>query len=533
MNDAHNHNRRRKSAGTVYLVGAGPGDPELITVKGKRLLTECDALVYDNLITDELVVLLPENVERYYVGKKAGCHAMPQDDINALLVSLAGQGKNVVRLKGGDPFVFGRGGEEAAYLRRHGIRFEIVPGVTSGIAAPAYCGIPATDRSRAAAVIFVTGHRARENGRSTVSWDWLGKATDATIVIYMGVSELPGIVERLVKSGMDPNRPGALIERGTFSSQKIITGKLTELPQKAIEANIKPPALIVIGDVVDLRQHLHWFEGRPLFGLRVMVTRAADQSQEMYNRLRTLGAEVLAYPTVATSEYFHHNDWRNFDRITNKKRWLVFTSDTGVRYFVKQFIAQHRDLRKLAGYRIAAIGKWTAATLRRHHLATDFIPKEATLPGLATGLVELPDIDGATVVRIRGGREPGSFENTLDAAGAEVAKLQVFRTCHPDWPEGVKRKLFDFPPDVIIFTSRQSVDGFCQNLSEKEQRTLTAKALVSAVGPATRISLEEKEFTVGLEASRRSSASLIDDLVEHFSVRLISRNGKWRDLPVA
>jgi uroporphyrin-III C-methyltransferase len=242
----------------VYLVGAGPGDPDLITVKAKCLLEQCDVVVYDALIPYELVATLPAEVERRYVGKKAERHSLPQQEINDLLVRLASRGNRVVRLKGGDPFVFGRGGEEAKYLREHGIPYEIVPGITSGVAAPAFAGIPCTDREEASHVTFVTGHKAVEKLSSSVPWDWVAGARNGTLVIYMGVSEIPKIVDRLLAGGMPPDTPVAAVERGTFPTQRTAITTLSELPDKVVELGVKPPTIFVIGKIVNLQKKLEW-----------------------------------------------------------------------------------------------------------------------------------------------------------------------------------------------------------------------------------------------------------------------------------
>ena len=252
--------------GKVYLVGAGPGDPDLITVKGERLLKDCDAVVYDNLIPAELLIYLRPETEKYYVGKKAGRHTLPQEEINALLARLAGEGKQVVRLKGGDPYVFGRGGEEAGYLREHGIKFEIVPGVTSGVAGPAYAGIPVTERNKASFVMFLTGHKADEKELSSISWDWAGKAENGTLVVYMGVKEIEKIAARLMAAGMSPDLPVAVVERGTFPTQRKVVSTLGKITAEVEKQDIHPPSLFVFGEVVKLQENLSWFEDRPLYG---------------------------------------------------------------------------------------------------------------------------------------------------------------------------------------------------------------------------------------------------------------------------
>jgi len=368
----------RPTIGIVYLVGSGPGDPDLITVKGARLLESCDVVVYDALAPDELVISLPRTVEKRYVGKKAGQHSLPQDQINELLVALARDRKNVVRLKGGDPFVFGRGSEEAEYLKKHGVPFEIVPGITAGVAGPAYAGIPATDRRRASFVMFLTGHKASDKELSSVPWDWVGRAKNGTLVVYMGVSELGNIVTSLREAGMDDATPAAAIERGTYPTQRVIRATMATLQTEVERAGLKPPSLFVFGDTVKLGDVLSWMDRKPLFGLRVLVARPSDQAGWVYRDLRDLGAEVLPYPTIATEPVDDPLAWEGVTTITGDNRWLLFTSENGVRYFMNLWRDHEIDARGLADYKIAAVGFGTARALKAFNLTPDFMPTKAT-----------------------------------------------------------------------------------------------------------------------------------------------------------
>jgi len=509
--------------GTVYLVGAGPGDPDLITIKGARLLEKCDAVVYDNLVPDELIVTLPPSVERHYVGKKAARHSLPQDEINQLLVELASRGKDVVRLKGGDPFTFGRGGEEAGYLAKHSVPFEIVPGITAGIAAPAYAGIPCTDRQVASSVTFLTGHKAADKNETDISWKWLAKSENNTLVIYMGVAELQQNVKRLLDSGMSPDTPAAAIERGTFPTQRTVATTLADLPGKTRQANLKPPVLFVIGKVVDLRESLNWFRVRPLSSLRVLVTRPADQAEWVYRKLRELGAEVLPYPTIATEEEHDRAAWKQVQAINTKKRWLVFTSENGVRYFMNQWREQFQDLRPLAAYKIAAVGFGTARALKAHSIRADFVPSRATTAELARRMAADLDLQNSTVIRVRGNLADDRVEHALEQAGAAVLPLSVYRTFTPAWTDELKEKLSAYPPDVIFFTSGSTANGFATNLTEAEIKQMTASALVMSIGPSTSEVIQSHGITVGLEAKVHSIPSMIDELVAHLQVNPIRR----------
>ena len=510
--------------GIVYLVGAGPGDPDLITVKAKRLLERCDVVVYDALIPYELVATLPAGVERCYVGKKAERHSLPQREINALLVELASQGNRVVRLKGGDPFVFGRGGEEAKYLSEHGVPFEIVPGITSGVAAPAFAGIPCTDRQEASHVTFVTGHKAVGKVSSSVPWDWVAQARNGTLIIYMGVSEIAKIVQRLLEGGMPPDTPVAAVERGTFPTQRTVTTTLSDLPGKVVELAVRPPAIFVIGEIVNLHEKLDWFRRKPLSGVRVMVTQPGDQAAALYRALRERGAEVLAYPTISTTEDFHPDDWDALGRIATDERWLVFTNENGVRYFLKRWSTAAGDLRGLQAYRIAAVGAKTVHALQARGIVPDFVPTRATTSCLVEELAENPRMSDAVVVRVRGNLGDDYVETSLEQTGTEVFPLRVYRTIYAQWPAEVKEELFLYPPDVIMFTSGSAVEGFAANLEEGELRRLTEEATVVSIGPSTSKSIRSHGMTVGLESRRRTTRSIVDELLAHRRAVPLTRN---------
>lgn len=503
--------------GKVYLVGAGPGDPDLITVKGERLLRGCAAVVYDNLIPLELLVFLRPETEKYYVGKKAGRHTLPQDEINELLVRLARQGKQVVRLKGGDPYVFGRGAEEAEFLREYGINFEIVPGVTSGVAGPAYAGIPVTERNKASFVMFLTGHKADDKELSSISWEWVAKSENGTLVIYMGVKEIEKIACRLMEAGMAPGLPVAVIERGTFPTQRKVVSTLEKIAVDAGKQAINPPALFVFGEVVKLQEQLSWFEDRPLFGLRVMVTRPAEQAEFFYRRLRDLGAEPLPYPTIATDEVIDDEKWQCYKKIDADDAWLVFTSENGVRYFLKQQARYIGDVRRLSHFKIAAVGSATARELERYGLKADFVPTEATVEALAGEMLAGIELDRAFVVRVQGTLSNDTLEKTFKEKGVEVLPLTVYRTVYAEWFEEAKEKLIAYPPDVVVFTSGSTVKGLCQILSgDIECRKLMAKVKIVSIGPSTSKVIRSFNMEVALEAKVHTVDGIIETLLEYY-----------------
>ena len=509
--------------GTVFLVGAGPGDPDLITLKGARRLAACDVVVYDNLIPDELIVMLPSSVERIYVGKKSSQHSLPQDQISQLLTDLARRGKNVVRLKGGDPFVFGRGGEEAAYLAQQDIPFEVVPGITAGIAGPACAGIPVTDRRYASSLTLMTGHKAADKDVPDEPAALPGLTKDHTVVIYMGVAELEQNVRRLLESGMSPDTPAAAIERGTLPTQRVVTATLAELPERVRRAGLKPPALFVIGDVVKLRETIDWYKNKPLSGLRVMVCRPADQAGWVYQELRDLGAEVITYPTIATEENFDSTGWKRVFDLDAPRRWLVFTSENGVRYFVKQWREQVGDMRALAAYRIAAVGFGTARALEAFTLKADFVPTKATTAELAGQMAAQLDLGGAAIVRVRGDLGDDRVEQILAEAGASVVPLPVYRTVTVQWTDAMKEKLFAYPPDAIMLTSGSTVDGLVANLDAEELKRLTSSLFVVSIGPMTSDIIRGHGMTVGLEAHTHSIPSMIEELIAYHQAHSIRR----------
>jgi uroporphyrinogen III methyltransferase/synthase len=506
--------------GKVYLVGAGPGDPGLITVRGRQLLGQCDAVVYDRLIPLELVVTLPASVERHYVGKIAGRHALEQSQINELLARLAQEGRTVVRLKGGDPLVFGRGSEEAAYLKERGIPYELVPGVTAGLAASACTGIPVTHRGKSVYVVMITAHEAGEKQELQVPWDWLAQSRNGTLVGYMGVTQLPQVTQRLMEGGMDPGTPAAMIERGATARQRIVTGTLADLPRRVQDAGITPPALFIIGEVVSFHADLDWIRPGPLWGKKVMVTRPADQAGEMYGLLRELGAYVMPFPTIATREHEDLQGWEELAPFFEapeapRSGWLVCTSENGVRYFLRQFLKRY-DYRALAGFRIAAVGAGTSRELARCGLRADFLPSQATTAALAKELAPRAAQTAATVIRVRGNLGDDRVESALESAGAKVHVLQVYATSTAPWDEGLRTHLDRNAPDVVTFTSGSSCTGLIEILGANRARELTAAALVASIGPSTSQVIRAAGLKVDLEAQIHSVPGLVAALAEHF-----------------
>jgi len=346
----------KKEIGRVYLVGAGPGDPGLITEKGLRILKKTDVVVYDNLVNPELLGAVSEKSEKIYVGKRAGNHTLPQEKINQLLVQKARENRIVVRLKGGDPYVFGRGGEEALALREAGVPFEVVPGVTAGVAALSYAGIPATMRGFDSSLTFVTGHEDPTKNGSDIHWPSLAKEK-STLIFYMGMAHLSEIAEQLLKNGKPPETPVAVVQRGTFPDQKVVEGTLTTIAEKARQAGMRPPAIIVVGDVIRLRSRLTWFERLPLAGQQIVVTRASHQASVLGNLLRERGAAVQILPVIKIAD---PNSWEPVDRLfgaPKKPDWLIFTSENGVHRWMTRLFDSGNDVRWLGAVKVASIGR--------------------------------------------------------------------------------------------------------------------------------------------------------------------------------
>lgn len=496
--------------GIVYLVGAGPGDPGLITRRGYDVLHHADAICVDALVDPVLLADVSEDVERYYVGKHAGYHTLKQEGIQELIIRLAKEGKRVVRLKGGDPFVFGRGGEEALALREAGIPFEIVPGVTAAVAASAYAGIPITQRKMACFALMLTAHEMpdKDSSCATLPWPEIAKLTGGTIAGYMGVKTLPKVIERLVDGGMDPETPAALIERGTMGGQKVVTSTLLKLADDGQAAGIKPPALFVIGEVVSLSEQINWLNPAPLAGKRVMVTRPALQAMPMIQSLQQLGATVVPAPTIRVAPTFIEASWKRMLAQPDRGGWIIFTSENGVRYFMEGLDKAGKDVRFLGRFKIAAIGSGTRDELASRGLKADFVPSRASTAVLSE---ELPAHleKGEWVIRVRGNLGDTNVEKALAAAGAEVQAQYVYETVTAPLNDLVRAWVHDVAPDVITFTSGSAFTGFLEQWGEEAEEILRGAKLAS-VGPFTSRIIRDEGYDVAIEADPYNVPGLVD-----------------------
>ncbi|MCL2340268.1 MAG: uroporphyrinogen-III C-methyltransferase [Proteobacteria bacterium] len=510
--------------GKVYLVGAGPGDPGLITLRGKYLLEHAEVVVYDYLANPKLLGYVPKDAQLVYAGKKGGgLHAFTQEGINRLLVDYAGQGKMVVRLKGGDPFIFGRGAEEIEELVAAGIDFEVVPGVTSATAAATYAGIPITHRGYTASVAFVTGHEDPAKESSNIAWDKL--ATGAgTIVIYMGIKTLPTITRKLIEHGRSPDTPTAVVRWASTPQQRSVVGTLATICEVVRQADIKPPALIIVGEVVKLRSTIDWFEKRPLFGRRIVVTRTREQASDLVARLEEQGAEVLEYATIHIEPM---DDYRICDAAIaelGSYQWLLFTSINAVSHFFRRLFALGHDSRLLAGLRIAAVGRATADELGRYGLKADLMPDTFTGQGLAEALLQT-GMRGSRVLLPRALRASDTLPEMLADAGAQVTIAPVYRNVPPAGPrEELRDQLLTGSIDAVTFTSSSTVTNFLSLIDPAdadELHRLLDRTTIAAIGPITAGAIREHGLPVDIQPERYTIDDLVRAIVAHYRNRPI------------
>jgi len=494
--------------GTVYLVGAGPGDPGLLTLRGREILESCDAIVYDRLAANVLPTELGPQVQLYYVGKRADHHYLEQDEINTLLVQLAREGKQVCRLKGGDPFVFGRGAEEAEALRQAGVPFEVVPGVTAGIAAAAYAGIPVTQRGQAVRLCLVTAHEDPTKPNNQVDWKCFGTDPYGTVAAYMPLANLAVIASEMIAGGLDPQTPAAVIERGTLPGQRTITAPLSKLAAKVKKAGIRPPALFVVGKTVALHEQLSWYQERPLSGKRVIVTRPADQARQLITALRKLGIEPLMCPAIMTVPASESelapliNSLGGYD-------WIFFTSENGVRYFLAMLEKLDLDIRALGGAKIAAVGSGTDLRLRAYRLRADFVPTAFRAEALLAEFRQQQPVAGLRILRVRGDRAKETLEEGLRAAGAEVDTVLAYTIQPAQVRPDVLDSIAAEGADAITFTSGSSVESFETLLPG---HGLHAQVPAYCIGPVTAAVAEEVGWQNVVTTEVSTVAGLVDSL---------------------
>jgi len=502
--------------GTVYLVGAGPGDAGLLTMRGAELLGRANVVVYDALCNPSLLKLAPSGAEIIFGGKRAAAHAIPQDQLNQLLVDKAREGKTVVRLKGGDPFVFGRGGEEAEELVDAGIPFEVIPGISSAIAAPAYAGIPVTHRDHCSSYTVITGHEQSEKGdQSAIDWQRLA-GDPGTKIILMGVERIRSIADRLMENGLAGDTPVGMVRWGTTCRQQTLCGQLDNIADLVSRNNYQPPAVTIIGSVVNLREKLNWFEKLPLFGQRVVVTRTRQQASVLSSQLIELGAEVLEIPTIRIED--------PDDKITLKDgllglgsyQWLIFTSPNGVERFFDYFFKAFDDIRDIGGCRIAAIGPATASKLKDLHLNIELIPDDYTAAGVAKAFLKRDDytIENENVALFRAQVANPELPQALEKLGAIVDDIPVYKTV-PETEDvtGAVSRMEESGADWITFTSSSTVENFnarfgiVQSLEQHGMKPIS-------IGPETSKTLRDLGVEPAIEASAHTISGVVSALRE-------------------
>lgn len=504
------------NSGIVYLVGAGPGDPALITLRGVECLKQAEVVIYDYLANEQLLCHATESAERIYAGKIGGRHNQGQDEINALLVEKAAAGKTVVRLKGGDPFVFGRGGEECEALLDAGIHFEVVPGVTAAVGASAYSGIPLTHRDITASVAFVTGQEGKDKQESDIDWDRLSLG-GGTVVFYMGVTTLRRNMLRMIEHGRPSSTPVALVRWATTPNQQVIVGTLANIADLAEESGLKPPAVTIVGDVVLLREKLQWFDRRTLCGKKIIVTRAAEQAGEFSSKLVMRGATVLECPTIKLLE---PESWQLLDlaiRDLPSYDWVILTSANAVRFFFQRLNELGLDSRSFGNSRICAVGLKTAEEIRQFGIKADLIPKEFTAEGIIHEFSRL-DMKGSRILFPRADKARDILPQELKRMGALVDNPVTYRNVSPDrLPPETLFALEKRSVDCITFTSSSTVVNLAAMLGEEMMLNMLKGVVIASIGPITSKSCRSLGLKVDIEPDIATMDFLIEALESHFN----------------
>ena len=499
----------------VYLVGAGPGDPGLITVQGRACIQKADVIIYDYLASPALLKYADKSAELIYVGKKGGDHTLSQDEINALIVEKAKSGGIVCRLKGGDPYIFGRGGEEAEMLFNAGISFEIVPGVTSAIAAAAYAGIPLTHRKMTSTLAFVTGHEDPHKKETGINWSALATGI-GTLVFFMGVKNLPNITKSLIDHGKSPDTPIALIRWGTTPAQQTVSGTLETIVEKAQAAGLKAPAIIVVGEVVNLRQTLKWFEDRPLLGNRIVVTRARQQASDLVRLLSDQGAACLEYPTIKIMPPEDPEPLKQAVENLSTYDWIVFTSVNGVIYFFEQLFAAGKDVRALGRMQTAAIGPATAERLLEFGLTSDIVPQTYRAESVVEAF-EKVKLKGKKILLPRAREARPILPKELTKMGAAVNEIPAYETLKAvENTDDLLQKLKDNHIDLITFTSSSTVKNFKALLPAKNFTKLIQGVTIASIGPITSDTAKELGFDVHITAESYTIPGLIEAILQYY-----------------
>lgn len=488
---------------TVYLIGAGPGNEGLITVRGLEIVRQADVLVYDQLGTSAFLDQVPEGCQMYDVGKSSGNHKLSQDGINELLVQKAKEFKTVVRLKGGDPYIFGRGGEEYLYLKERGIKVEVVPGITSAISVPAYAGIPITQRGYTTSLAIITGHEAQKEASEL---NWKALAGIGTVVFVMGVKNIGKICQNLINEGKDPGTPVAMIRNGTLPSQKTYIGTLATMEEIVKKENIQPPCITVVGKVVDLHPELNWFEKLPLYGKKIVVTRSRAQASSLLKELKELGADAIECPTIKITEITDNKAFDSFIEKHSNYSHLVFTSVNGVEVFIKKLLETNKDLRILYGKKIICIGPATAKAFKDRGIIPDFIPENYVAESM---IPYFEKENNAKVAILRAEKAREVLPEALKKLGHQVDIIPLY---HTDLEESLNPEVLDYLEkgeiDLVTFTSSSTVEGFAKMLEKTNIKPENIPA--ATIGPVTEESCKKYGFNVKIKAKEFTIPGLVE-----------------------
>lgn len=503
--------------GKVFIVGAGPGDIGLLTVKGLKCLQNADVVVYDFHLNAQVLNYISHDAEFIYAGKRGGKHDMTQDTINRTLVEKAKEGKTICRLKGGDPFVFGRGGEEAEVLAKEGIEFEVVPGISSAIAAPAYAGIPLTHRSYSSSLAIVPGYEDVTKKESSIDWARLATGV-GTIVFLMTVKNISMVCQRLIENGRSPDTPVAVIRWGTRSDQNTLVGNLRSIPDLVKENEIKPPAVMVVGEVVKLRETLKWYENKPLFGQRVLVTR---EHAVGFEPLAELGAEVIEFRTI---EIVPPDDWTEMDRAIEKidsYNWLIFTSANGVKFFFQRLMDKDRDIRDLKGVKICAVGSKTSSAIKKYGIRVDLVPEKFNAEGLIEAFSQQTrarangssPLHGVKILLPRAETAREVFPRKVRELGGEIDVFTAYKTVKPEvHGKRLKRFLKEGKISIATFTSAATFNNYMEIMGE-DALGLLKDVIIAVIGPVTAKAVEKAGLTVHIMPKEATVDAMVKEII--------------------
>jgi uroporphyrinogen III methyltransferase / synthase len=499
---------RMKKKGIVYLVGAGPGDAGLLTLRGAELLARADVVVYDALVNPELLRLAPNTAEIIFGGKRASDHTIPQEELNALLIAHARQGKTVVRLKGGDPYVFGRGGEEAEQLAGEKIPFEVVPGVSSFTSVPNYAGIPVTHREHSSALTVVTGHENPAKS-STIDWAQIARVP-GTKIVMMATQHIGDVAQRLMAGGMAANTPVGMVRWGTTGRQQTIEGTLATIGDIVAREKFRPPSMAVIGDVVKLRAKLNWFEQRPLFGQRIVVTRTREQASQLSQQLIERGAEVIEIPTIRIEAPDDRRTLVEAMAGIGEYDWVVFTSPNGVAQFFDYFFKTFEDVRDLGALRIAAVGPATAARIRELHLKVDLMPEEFVSSKIAEAFKKHQSVENLRILILRAQVANPELRQALEELGAIVDDVGIYKTvAETEDRSGAAARLLSEGADWITFASGSSVENFHARFNLPEFLKKFPATKLASIGPETSKVIRKLGTAANVEATPHTIEGLV------------------------